>query len=166
VDSHHALPVLDDEAQLRRNLEPFHALIHADRLVMVAHLKTPRTEGRPASLHRGFVADNPFGFRARWIPDDMEMGGCAEWNWEQRVELALEAGHQALLVCQTQEGVQACTEAAARAKPDLVDAALARFRSFRAGLPHHDSSRFDQVAWEKWTEEVKAAAKEWKRPQA
>jgi len=158
VDSHKSLPELEDPGQMARNLVPFQALAHEDRLVMVAHLKTPPTGGLPASLHRGSVAGNPWQIQGRWLPDDMEMGGCGDWPWPERVRLALEAGHQALLVCQTPEGIRACAEAA-RAQPEsLWSPVLNSFRSLRANLPEITGESFDQAAWDAWMGEIREEA--------
>lgn len=154
VDSHKALPELEDLKQINRNLLPFRVLAHEDRLVMVAHLRTPVTRGFPASLHRGTVVDNPWGIRARWLPDDLEMGGCSAWSWEDRVRLCLEAGHQALLVCQTQAGIQACAEALRGVPKELWAPALHAFDSMRANLPGPEA--FDAPAWEAWIRELRA----------
>lgn len=158
VDSHKALPELRDMAQIARNLQPFRALAHRDRLVMVAHLKTPGTCGQPASLHRGTVAGNPWGLAGRWIPDDLEMGGCADIPWLQRVRLALEAGHEALLVCQSRAGVEACAAAAADLPEALWRPAAERFAAFREGLPPAGTGPFQEAAWSAWVAEVKAEA--------
>ena len=160
VDSHRALPVLEDQDQIARNLGPFRALAHEERLVMVAHLKTPNTQGLPASLHRGSVAGNPWGIRGRFLPDDMEMGGCGDWPWPERVRRCLEAGHQALLVCQTPAGIRACAEAAGALPEDLWSPALERFRTFRSQLSPAPDGPFDRAAWEAWLEELKESALE------
>ena len=135
--------------QIANNLLPFRALAHQDRLMMVAHLRLPGTEGRPASLHRGTVAANPWGIQGRWIPDDLEMGGCSDWTWEDRVRLCLEAGHQALLVCQTPQGVQACAEAAA-GQPDATGRSGCACASgtLRDSLRPAEKIRFDRKAWD------------------
>ena len=85
LDSHQGLPELTDPARIAANARAFQMLSHEDRLVMVAHLKTPATEGLPASLHRGSVAENPWRVSGRFLPDDLEMGGCADWGWDDRV---------------------------------------------------------------------------------
>lgn len=157
VDSHQSLPELKDMAQISANLRPFRALAHPDRLVMVAHLKTPGSAGLPASLHRGSVAANPSGIQARWIPDDLEMGGCAEWTWEERVRLCLEAGHEALLVCQTVEGVQACARALEAQPADLIQRPLARFRRLRENLLPPPAA-FDAAAWKAWVVRLRGEA--------
>ncbi len=161
IDSHKGLPELDDADGISKNLGPFLSLAHEDRLVMVAHLKTPFTQGLPASLHRGTVAENPWGIQARWLPDDLEMGGCAAWPWPDRVRRCLEAGHQALLVCQTPEGIQACAEAAAGLPETLWAPALKAFRCLRANLsagPSFGVLPFDAPAWEVWLRELREAA--------
>lgn len=158
VDSHKTLPELRDMGQIARNLQPFRALVHRDRLVMVAHLKTPGTCGQPASLHRGTVAGNPWGIAGRWIPDDLEMGGCAGLPWPERVRLALEAGHEALLVCQTRAGIESCAAAAGALPEALWRPAAERFAAFRRGLPPADAGAFEADAWSAWIEEVKAEA--------
>ncbi len=158
VDSHQALPELRDMAQIDRNLQPFRALSHRERLVMVAHLKTPGTCGLPASLHRGSVASNPWSIRGRWIPDDLEMGGCRDWAWEDRVRLCLEAGHEALLVCQTEEGMGACAEALASLPEKCWAQARERFLTLRRNLLPPPTGAFDRLAWEAWLAEVRLEA--------
>lgn len=158
VDSHTSLPELRDMEQITKNRLPFRALAHRDRLVMVGHVRTPATAGRPASLHRGTVASNPWGIEGRWIPDDLEMGGCSDWSWEERVRFCLEAGHQALLVCQTTQGIQACAEAAARMPETLVAAAARRFGDLRANLRSPEKIKFDRKAWDLWLESIQREA--------
>lgn len=157
VDSHLGLPELSDRAQVDRNARPFVALSNEDRLVMVAHLKTPLSD-LPASLHRGSVADNPWNVRGRFLPDDLEMGGCAAWDWEARVRLSLEAGHEWLLVCQSGAGVRACAGAAAKLPEAAVAGALAKNRAMRDNLRPHGKGPLDQRAWNGWVERVKAAS--------
>ncbi len=148
LDSHQGLPALADVGQVERNAEAFIPLANADRLVMVAHLRTPASGALPASLHRGSVQDNPWGLRGRFLPDDLEMGGCAEWSWDDRVRLALEAGHQWLLVCQTPAGWQACAEAVERVPASLCTQALESSRAMRRHLP--PAPPFDPQAWQDW----------------
>ena len=160
LDSHKGLPELTDPAEVHRNAAAFVPLAHVDRLVMVAHLKTPATGGLPASLHRGSVADNPWGVAGRFLPDDLEMGGCTDWPWPERVARCLEAGHEWLLVCQTPEGTRACAQAVDGLPPDLCAPALARSRSLRRHLPRPASGPLDPVAWEAWIHRVRRACEE------
>jgi len=158
LDSHQGLPALADAAQVDRNAEAFVPLAHPDRLVMVAHLRTPTSGALPASLHRASVVDNPWGIQGRFLPDDLEMGGCADWSWDDRVRLSLEAGHQWLLVCQTPAGWTACAEAAGRLAAPLCAAALAATQSMRRHLP--PPAPFDVQAWNSWIARLQTAAKE------
>jgi hypothetical protein len=98
------------------------------------------------------VAGNPWSIQARWLPDDLEMGGCQGWDWPSRARLCLEAGHQALLVCQTEAGVDACARAAEQLPESLGRPAVARFMSLRRALPA-PVERFDQAGWDEWVRE-------------
>ncbi len=158
VDSHKALPELDDEIQIRRNIEPFIALSNEDRLVMVAHLKTPATGGLPASMHLGSVAANPLGIRGRFLPDDLEMGGCTDWSWEDRAKLCLEAGHDWLLVCQTERGVREGAQALAQLPETLWRPALTRSQAMRRNLSPHRQGPLNLAAWKHWVRQVRSAS--------
>ncbi len=158
LDSHRGLPALPDAAQVERNARAFIPSSHQDRLVMVAHLRTPTSGSLPASLHRGSVAENPWGVRGRFLPDDLEMGGCADWSWDERVRLSLEAGHQWLLVCQSPAGWTSCAEAAGRLPESLWAPALDATRAMRRHLP--PAPAFDLQAWKGWVTRLQSAAKE------
>jgi beta-N-acetylhexosaminidase len=158
LDSHQGLPVLADARLVQRNAKAFIPLAHPDRLVMVAHLRTPASGALPASLYRGSVQDNPWGIQGRFLPDDLEMGGCADWTWADRVRLALEAGNEWLLVCQTPEGWTACAEAARQLPAALWAPALEATRSMRRHLT--PAPPFDPQTWRDWLARVQAAAKE------
>jgi beta-N-acetylhexosaminidase len=101
------------------------------------------------------VADNPWGTRARWLPDDLEMGGCQDWDWPERVRRCLEAGHQALLVCQTPAGIAACARAAEQLPEALWRPALAGFMALRRNL-RAGPARFSRTAWRAWVRELHA----------
>lgn len=154
-DSHRDLPALDDPHQVALNASAFLPLGHPDRLVMVAHLRTPHSGTLPASLHRGSVAENPWGLQGRFLPDDLEMGGCTDWSWEDRVRRSLEAGHQWLLVCQTPAGWSACARAAEALPPALVEPALQATLSLRRHLP--PPPPFEAGAWADWRHRLHAA---------
>ena len=160
LDSHQGLPGLAEAARVERNASAFVPLAHPDRLVMVAHLRTPASGPLPASLHRGSVAANPWGVAGRFLPDDLEMGGCADWSWPDRVRLCLEAGHDWLLVCQSAEGTRACAEAADALAADLAAPALARSRALRRHLPVPRPGPLDRPAWEDWLRRVRLASED------
>lgn len=156
LDSHLGLPALDAAPQVDRNAAAFIPLAHPDRLVMVAHLRTPASAPLPASLHRGSVAGNPWGIQGRFLPDDLEMGGCADWTWDERVRLSLEAGHQWLLVCQSPEGWTACAEAAGRLPESLWGTPVQATRTLRRHLP--PPPPFEPGAWDAWLKRLRSAA--------
>lgn len=158
LDSHQGLPSLGDAAQVERNAAAFIPLAHPDRLAMVAHLRIPASGALPASLHRGSVADNPWGLQGRFLPDDLEMGGCADWSWDDRVRLSLEAGHQWLLVCQTAPGWTACAEALRRQPETLWAGPLQATRSLRRHLPEPDAVPFDGATWSAWLMRLRQTA--------
>ncbi|WP_257305287.1 glycoside hydrolase family 3 N-terminal domain-containing protein [Geothrix campi] len=156
LDSHLGLPALTEGPQIDRNVAAFIPLAHPDRLVMVAHLRTPASAPLPASLHRGSVLANPWGLQGRFLPDDLEMGGCADWSWDDRVRLSLEAGHQWLLVCQSPEGWTACAEAAGRLPEALCRGPLQAARAMRRNLIP-GALPFEPQAWQAWLERLRAA---------
>ena len=158
LDSHQGLPELGDAARVARNASAFVPLAHPDRLVMVAHLRTPASGNLPASLHRGSVADNPWGVAGRFLPDDLEMGGCAAWGWPERVRRSLEAGHEWLLVCQTAEGTRACAEAADGLPASMAALPLARNRALRQHLPTPRPGPLKLPAWDSWVGRVQFAS--------
>jgi beta-N-acetylhexosaminidase len=125
---------------------------------MVAHVRTPWSEGLPASLHRQHVVGNPWGIQGAWITDDLEMGGCGAWPWPDRVRLALEAGHQALLVCQSQEAIDQTVAALRSLSPATLEDAILAGRRFRAELEPLSRTPFDQLAWDTWVRRVQQAA--------
>jgi beta-N-acetylhexosaminidase len=153
LDSHRGLPELRDPGEIQINRQPFRALAHPDRLVMVAHLVLPETQGLPASLCPAAVERNPWGIRARWIPDDLEMGGCRAWDWDERVIRCLQAGHQALLVCQTPQGIAQCAQAAQKLPEQLWRPALDKFNTLRLGLPE-EGGPWKPEAWRQWLRDL------------
>jgi beta-N-acetylhexosaminidase len=157
LDSHVGLPEIEDAPRIARSLRPFQALAGPDRLVMVAHLKLPESQGLPASLSSRCVAGNPWGVKARWIPDDLQMGGVDGWTWDDKVRHCLLAGHEALLVCQTSEASLACAEAASRMPEALWAPAAARFRNLRRVL-HCHAGPFQPDRWRAWVEDVRDEA--------
>lgn len=158
VDSHHALPELMDPEVIERAIEPFRRLAHPDRLVMVAHVRTPWSEGLPASLQRNHVAGNPWGIQGAWVTDDLEMGACGAWTWPDRIRLAIEAGHLALLVCQSQEALDRTMEALRSLPPDLLERAVLAGRRYRHTLASPSHGPFDSAAWADWVRRVQQAA--------
>jgi beta-glucosidase-like glycosyl hydrolase len=104
------------------------------------------------------VAGNPWGVQGAWITDDLEMGGCGDWPWPERIRLAMEAGHQALLVCHSQEAIDQ-TVAALRALPsEITGPAVQAGQAYRRTLTPPSQSPFDEAAWDAWVLRVQEAA--------
>jgi beta-N-acetylhexosaminidase len=158
VDSHQALPELTDPAAVKRGLKPFRQLAAPDRLIMVAHVRTPWSDGLPASLHRGHVAGNPWGVQGVWVTDDLEMGGCSGWSWPERVRLAMDAGNRVLLVCQTQAAIEQTLAALRTLPPEVTGPAVLAGQAYRRTLAPLSGTPFDQAAWDDWVLRVREAA--------
>jgi hypothetical protein len=84
----------------------------------------------------------------------MEMGGCQAPDWSVRARLALEAGHIALLVCQSLDAVQQAAEAIEAMDGADAMPALEAFRAFRKTLAPAPEC-FDAAAWGSWVCEVR-----------
>jgi beta-N-acetylhexosaminidase len=105
-DSHLELPRLDhDLARLASvELPPFRAAIEAGvASIMTAHVLLPRLDpDRPATLSPRALAilRGDLGYDGVVFSDDLEMRAVADrWSIEDRLELSLRAGCDALLVC-------------------------------------------------------------------
>ena len=158
IDSHQGLPSLEDAETLALNAFPFQKLSKAHRLVMVAHLKTPASDPLPLSMHPLGAQKNQYGVEGIFIPDDLEMGGCQRWSWDERVRHCLIAGHDWMLVCQTDAGVQQCADALKTLQEELWSPARQRGWMYRDTLPDLGGDSFNTRAWKDWTQRVQAAA--------
>jgi beta-N-acetylhexosaminidase len=111
ADSHVTLPVDRREfVDLEPELTPYRRLI-ANGLpsVMVAHVVFPAVDALPASLSRRWVSDVLRGeleFQGAILTDDLSMAGAAAFGGiVKRAELALAAGCDMLLVCNSRPSV-------------------------------------------------------------
>ncbi|MFF9217119.1 glycoside hydrolase family 3 protein [Streptomyces viridosporus] len=106
VDSHHALPHIDLDAETldERELRPFRAAIEAGtRAVMSAHIRVPVLDpDRPATLSRRILTDllrGELGYQGLIVTDGMEMRAVsATYGLEHGVVLAIAAGADAICV--------------------------------------------------------------------
>jgi len=119
VDSHKVLPTGERDGELLRaqDLRPYLELMTRinSRLgvVMVAHAYYPAFDGGekiPGSLSPNVVTTllrDELDFRGLAVSDDMEMGAISEsGDFAEACVLAVEAGNDMLLVCQTPERVR------------------------------------------------------------
>ena len=99
VDSHRALPVLDDRVRVDRGV--FAALASRARAVMVAHALAPALGGRmPASLSAEIIGELRRLRCGPVIADDLEMSALAAYgSMPERAVAALRAGCDQVLVC-------------------------------------------------------------------
>jgi len=127
VDSHKALPVVDEDAAVLENTDfaPFQALRDMP-WAMTAHIVFERIDARrPATLSPIVINDiirGAIGFDGVLVSDDVEMGALAG-SLGERVAGALAAGCDLVLHCSGE--LDAMREAAEAASP-LTPAAVAR----------------------------------------
>lgn len=107
VDSHHELPVVEQEESRLRNVElvPFRSAIEADVCaLMTAHVRYPALDSEhPATLSetiiQGLLRDQ-MGFDGLLVSDDMEMGAIGKYMDVVDASVqAVTAGCDMLLVC-------------------------------------------------------------------
>ncbi len=111
-DSHLTLP--EDGRSLEeleaRDLVPFQRLIQEGlEAVMCAHVRYPKVDALPAGFSPRWIREilrGKLGFAGAVFSDDLAMAGAA-WigDLETRVEAALEAGCDMLLICNCPESV-------------------------------------------------------------
>jgi beta-N-acetylhexosaminidase len=158
VDSHFDLPRVEHGIERLRSLEmaPFAAAVRQGLpMIMTAHvLYTALDDTLPASLSREVVGGwlrETLGYRGVVVTDDLEMKAVADrFGIGDAAVLAVRAGSDALLVCNTPDRVREARQALAAAIADgrigaaaLGDAAgrrgklakrIAKLRSQRTGL--------------------------------
>ncbi len=111
ADSHVALPI-DRRAlpDMDADVLPYRRLI-ANGLasIMMAHVVFPEVDELPASLSHRWVTDFlriEMGFSGAIVTDDLSMAGAAAFGGvRHRAELALHAGNDLLLVCNSRASV-------------------------------------------------------------
>ncbi|HVY64985.1 MAG TPA: beta-N-acetylhexosaminidase [Gammaproteobacteria bacterium] len=101
---------------LTDDLLPYRELIRAGLpAAMIAHVSFPAVDERPASLSRWWIEDQlrgVLGFTGAVITDDVSMVGAAVVGpVEQRVRLALDAGCDLVLLCNSPDEVPPVLEA-------------------------------------------------------
>lgn len=159
VDSHKGLPSIEDDETLTLNAIPFQKLSQANRLVMVAHLKTPDSTPLPLSMHPSGAHKNKYGVQGIFLPDDLEMGGCQMWSWEDRITYCLRAGHDWMLVCQTDSGVEQCADTLESLPETLWSPARERAWAYRRTLSDLGGTTFNASGWKDWTQRVQVTAR-------
>lgn len=142
ADSHHELPI--DERQLVdlefADLVPFARLANNGlEAVMAAHVVYPHIDPRPAGYSPFWLRDllrGRLGFAGAIFSDDLQMTAAA-WAGDlvDRTEAALEAGCDAILVCQNQAEVGVVLDRLEGRIDPVGRLRLARLRKRRAPRP-------------------------------
>jgi beta-N-acetylhexosaminidase len=143
TDSHHELPVIEHPPDRidRVELVPFRAAIAAEvAAIMTAHILIPAIDAEhPATLSSAVVSGmlkGTLGYRGLVLSDDIGMGAIsARYGTADATVAAIAAGCDVVLMCGTDQGVQAAAlEAVIHAVEDgtlplaRVEDALARHR--------------------------------------
>lgn len=128
-DSHHELPVdaRPYDAVAAADLVPFRAAVAAGLdAVMMAHVLFPAVDDRVASLSPYWIRTvlrAELGFDGAVVCDDLSMQGAAGYgDYADRADAALEAGCDALPVCNARAGVVEILDRL-RVAPDTARAA-------------------------------------------
>ncbi|MCD6045174.1 MAG: beta-hexosaminidase [Gammaproteobacteria bacterium] len=118
VDSHDSLPI--DERSYDQiaadDLVPFMQLIKEDVVdsIMPAHIVFPQVDDRPAGFSSIWVQDilrQQCQFKGVIISDDLGMGGAEGMGtYPQRLQSALAAGCDLILLCNDHSGIKECVE--------------------------------------------------------
>jgi beta-N-acetylhexosaminidase len=109
TDSHTELPRVDRNSTSLREIElyPFERLARGAAAAMSAHVVYRAFDEHPATFSPRLCTTllrREFGFEGVLFSDDLEMGAISpRWSIEESAPLAIEAGCDALLVCQSQE---------------------------------------------------------------
>lgn len=129
VDSHKKLPVVErsEEKLKAQDLQIYQDLMvklnSQLQVIMIAHAVYPALDNSnppiPASLSAKIVTDllrSKMEFQGLAISDDMEMGAISEaMGFSEAVLLAVNAGEDMMLICQSPEKIIEASEAMARA---------------------------------------------------
>lgn len=113
ADSHVTLPVDDRQADqiLDNDIKPYRALADVLTGAMTAHVLYPALDTVPASFSYKIATEllrDKVGFKGLLFSDDLSMAGAkAEGDILVRAQKALEAGCDALIVCNDPEAVDA-----------------------------------------------------------
>lgn len=111
ADSHAELPVDErSRAELRQDMAPYRELAAQGlESVMMAHVRYPAVDARPASLSSLWIGDvlrGEMGFDGCVFCDDLSMGGAAAvGDYAERARLAQDAGCDYLPVCNDRDAV-------------------------------------------------------------
>jgi beta-N-acetylhexosaminidase len=137
LDSHVAQPVdRRDWWDLDADMYPFRTLLNNGvHSVMTSHVVYSQVDALPASLSPVWIKRilrEDMRFQGAVMTDDLSMAGAQAFGGiEQRVQLALEAGADLLLICNHRESVERALAVERGAIPAASALRLARLRAKR-----------------------------------
>jgi|APCry1669189472_1035225.scaffolds.fasta_scaffold00733_5 beta-N-acetylhexosaminidase len=141
ADSHVALPIDRREyVDLEPDLKPFRTLIsNGVPSVMTAHVVYQAVDSMPASLSKHWIKRilrMELGFQGAVVTDDLSMAGAKAFGGvRERVQLALDAGNDCLLICNQRDSVHEALDSVQGPVPAASALRLARLRARKvAGL--------------------------------
>ena len=136
LDSHFDLPIDERsfEEIFARDLQPFSQ--HAARLdaIMLAHVVYEQVDPQPVCFSRFWIQEvlrNQLSFDGLIMTDDLSMQAVAKMaSYEDRAKMALEAGCDILLACNSRDGVARILDRVTPKKNEGLDRRLQRYSRF------------------------------------
>lgn len=151
ADSHLALPV--DERKFadisKEDMEPFIALINSGiDALMPAHILFPQIDQQPVGFSSIWLNDilrKKLSFKGVIFSDDLNMAG-AEFagNYAARAETALNAGCDAVLICNNRAGAIEILEHL----PEKYKLMADKFNRLQGKFSHHSDSLHSSTEWQ------------------
>ncbi len=158
-DSHITLPIdpRDFTRIEQHDLIPFSMLLHECNALMPAHIIFSQVDSQPVGFSRIWLHDilrEKMGYKGVIFSDDLSMQGAAGvGSYTQRAQAAMQAGCDAVIVCNNPKGAEEVVRALSQ--PKFLSQ---RLPSMLAQTPPADfSDLFEQVRWLK----TKAYLTEW-----
>lgn len=157
-DSHYVLPVDDRSEQEIREVDllPFCRLISAGIAgMMSAHVVYQKIEDVPASFSHYWLTDvlrNELGYQGVIFSDDLTMQGAQSYgDMDKRMQSALDAGSDMLLICNSPDEIPAALKKLNAHENNLSSERLAKFHAQDAIMMNQEDKEmiqnfFDQVA--------------------
>jgi len=142
-DSHLELPVDDrtlDELE-QRDIGPFRSLLSRTNALMPAHIQFPRIDALPVGFSAWWLKEylrQKLGFKGVIFSDDLSMEGAVGMGgYGDRAIKALQAGCNAVLVCNNRKGALEVVECLHRSFDSVVVSGLESMRAQQSGSWDH-----------------------------
>lgn len=153
LDSHHDLPFDDrTEQEIANDLKPFKALVKEPNVkaVLPAHIVYKQLDENPACFSSYWLKEvlrAQLQFKGAIISDDLSMGAVTTMgSYTDRVQRALDAGCDLVLVCNDRGGVK---EVLKSLEYELEDDSLSRIHELSSAQTPAYSDLSKNVIWQK-----------------